>query len=346
MSLSQEEIDALLKGQDDMEQKQRANGLDDNAQVVLDSFGTLWNESFGEALANHTDEPLGARVMDVGGLTVADIQGLLSDEDIVFFLGVIPPLKTPLVFLFPTVSCARLGTLILKQEMQDEFTDEHRGALATFWDQVAAVWVGKLSSKYGVTLKVDSTQVMLGAELIAGMDVLLEDVVTPLGSVECLVDFPSWLNGTLRCIFGKDVIDALEPIDAAAPSPAKKAAPPKAQPAPKAQAPQQQAPVLQPVVFEPLVQDVQSSEPSNLDLILDIKMEIRVELGRTNYKVREILELCPGYVVELNKLAGEPVDLLVNDKLFARGEVVVIDENFGVRITEILSLKERIESLR
>lgn len=84
----------------------------------------------------------------------------------------------------------------------------------------------------------------------------------------------------------------------------------------------------------------------NLELILDINIEVKVELGRTRRKIKDVLELGPGSVVELERLAGEPVDVLVNDKLFAKGEVVVIDENFGVRITDILSIQERIEALK
>ncbi|MEW6235668.1 MAG: flagellar motor switch protein FliN [Candidatus Omnitrophota bacterium] len=87
-------------------------------------------------------------------------------------------------------------------------------------------------------------------------------------------------------------------------------------------------------------------DTTNLGLILDIAVEVKVELGRTHRKIREVLELGPGSVVELDQLAGEPIDILVNDKLFAKGEVVVIDENFGVRITDILSIEERIEALK
>jgi flagellar motor switch protein FliN/FliY len=89
-----------------------------------------------------------------------------------------------------------------------------------------------------------------------------------------------------------------------------------------------------------------SAKITNLELILDIPLEVKVELGRTTRKIREVLELGPGSVVELDKLAGEPVDILVNEKLFAKGEVVVIDENFGVRITDILTIEERIEALK
>lgn len=83
----------------------------------------------------------------------------------------------------------------------------------------------------------------------------------------------------------------------------------------------------------------------NLDLLLDIPLQITVELGRTKQKLEEILDLSPGSIVELDKLAGEPVDVLVNSKLIAKGEVVVIDENFGVRITDIVSKKERLLNL-
>lgn len=89
-----------------------------------------------------------------------------------------------------------------------------------------------------------------------------------------------------------------------------------------------------------------SVDLGNLELILDINIEVKVELGRTRKKIKDVLELGPGSVVELERLAGEPVDILVNDKLFAKGEVVVIDENFGVRITDILSIQERIEALK
>lgn len=83
----------------------------------------------------------------------------------------------------------------------------------------------------------------------------------------------------------------------------------------------------------------------NIDLLLDVKMPVSIELGRTEMPISELLMLGPGSVVELSKLAGEPVDLLVNNKVIAKGEVVVVDENFGVRITLLLSPEERLKSL-
>jgi len=86
--------------------------------------------------------------------------------------------------------------------------------------------------------------------------------------------------------------------------------------------------------------------PRNLSLLYDVMLSVTVELGRTKRSIREILELSPGSVVELDKLAGEPVDIMVNHKRIAIGEVVVIDENFGVRVTEIIDPSERVKNLQ
>ena len=88
------------------------------------------------------------------------------------------------------------------------------------------------------------------------------------------------------------------------------------------------------------------SESRNLNMLLDIPLQVTVELGRTERSVKEILELTSGSIIELDKLAGEPVDILVNARLVAKGEVVVIDENFGVRITDIVSQADRLKNLR
>lgn len=98
--------------------------------------------------------------------------------------------------------------------------------------------------------------------------------------------------------------------------------------------------------FSPLGGKPGSTGQGNIDMLLDVPLEVTVELGRTVRLIKDILALGPGAVVELDKLAGETVDVLINGKLIARGEVVVIDENFGVRITDIVSPAERLNRLR
>jgi flagellar motor switch protein FliN/FliY len=99
---------------------------------------------------------------------------------------------------------------------------------------------------------------------------------------------------------------------------------------------------VQSIQFPNLMPQASPQEQGNIGLIMDVYMEMTVELGRTRKLIKEILGMGEGTIIELDKLAGEPVDILVNHKLIAKGEVVVIDENFGVRVTEIVSPIERV----
>ncbi|HRE26683.1 MAG TPA: flagellar motor switch protein FliN [Anaerolineales bacterium] len=97
------------------------------------------------------------------------------------------------------------------------------------------------------------------------------------------------------------------------------------------------APDVRAASFAPINADLSAGAPNGLDLLMDVPLRISVELGRTKLSVREVLDLQNGAVVELDRMAGDAVDVLVNDKLMARGEVVVVDDKFGIRITEILT---------
>lgn len=103
-------------------------------------------------------------------------------------------------------------------------------------------------------------------------------------------------------------------------------------------------PEVQPVQFSQIEGGGQRAQNS-LDMLMDIKLPISVELGRTQMLVRDILDYGPGTVIELDKLAGDPVDILVNGRLVAQGEVVVVDDHFGVRVTILLSPADRVRSL-
>jgi flagellar motor switch protein FliN/FliY len=97
--------------------------------------------------------------------------------------------------------------------------------------------------------------------------------------------------------------------------------------------------------FQQLSQPTEKPQMKNIELLMDVNLPISIELGRTKMSIADILSLGPGSVVELNKLAGEPVDVLVNNKIVAKGEVVVIDEYFGVRITQLMTPEERLKLL-
>ena len=97
--------------------------------------------------------------------------------------------------------------------------------------------------------------------------------------------------------------------------------------------------------FAPVTADADARKLSSIDMLMDVSLDVTIELGRTTMTIKDILSLGVGSVIELDKMAGEPVDVLVNNKLIAKGEVEVIEENFGVRITSIVSAQERVKDL-
>lgn len=98
--------------------------------------------------------------------------------------------------------------------------------------------------------------------------------------------------------------------------------------------------------LEKLDDEGQPHSEVNLDMVLDIPVTISMEIGRTRINIRNLLQLSQGSVVELDRLAGEPMDVLVNDTLIAHGEVVVVNDKFGIRLTDVISAAERIKKLR
>jgi len=167
-------------------------------------------------------------------------------------------------------------------------------------------------------------------------------------TVEDLLD--SELMLLLPAGFAKDMVTLLqsEPHSESsitAPEPVRVAR----EPEPPVSAPKRATAVpVQPVEFMPFAGTSAATrqEPHNLNLLLDIPLQLTVELGRTKKTIKEILDLAPGSIFELERVAGEPVDIFVNGKLVAKGEVVVIDENFGVRITDIISIIDRVSNLQ
>ncbi|MCL2386694.1 MAG: flagellar motor switch phosphatase FliY [Defluviitaleaceae bacterium] len=139
---------------------------------------------------------------------------------------------------------------------------------------------------------------------------------------------------------------AAAPVPMAAPAPQPVAPPPQqvqyAQPAPVYAQPAPLPQNVQAAQFVPFDANEVYQQKENMGIIMDVPLEISVELGRTHKKIAEILEFSPGTVLELDKLAGEPIDIIVNGKFVAKGDVVVIDENFGIRITEIISADKRV----
>jgi len=224
----------------------------------------------------------------------------------------------------------------------DEFGELHMSIFSEMTSQMANSLIGLIanntSKKVNILprdIKLDDLSV-LGHESLAELSYAIEIEGKMTGKIWFL--FPVTLLKGLAALLGEQLPS---PAEIARPQ----AAPVEPSSIPPASAP---APVVlaQPAVFNQLPQPQEKTRAENLDLILDIPVSIKAVLGKVELSVRELIEMTPGKVLELDKLAGEPVELVVNDRLVAHGEIIVVDEKFGVKVMDVLSKAERIYNLK
>ena len=366
--LSQDEIDALLRGEPDASAPAAAQEISD---LEKDTLGEIGNISMGSA-ATTLSVLLGRRVsITTPRVSVATLKEIQN--------------KYPLPYLVIEVGYTHgiLGTNLLAMREQDaliiadlmmggdgtnpptQLNELYMSAVGEAMNQMMGSVATSMSTVFKKKVDISPPNVRL-------VDFATDDAITSAVpsdeaivkvafrmEVEDLID--SEIMQLLPVHVSKDMVDSLmtavqeqpaaapqapkAPASAAAPTPQSAA---YAQQAAAVPLPKKTAPnvAVQPVQFSPLSPAAIPVADTNINLIMDVPLQVTVELGRTRKLIREILELAPGSVVELDKLAGEAVDVLVNGKLIAKGEVVVIDENFGVRITDIVSPLERASTLQ
>ncbi|MCY8672436.1 flagellar motor switch phosphatase FliY [Bacillus haynesii] len=371
--LSQDEIDALLKGGDDTAQEQPESGL---SLMEQDTIGEIGNISFGSS-ATALSTLLNQKV-EITTPTVSVIEkSHLNDEF---------PHPYVSIGVSYTEGFSGNNLLVIKQEdaaiiadlmMGGDGTNAdpalgeiHLSAVQEAMNQMMGSAATSMSTVFSKKIDISPPEVDLldvnegeGTEQIPKEDPLVK--VSFRLKVGDLID--SHIMQLYPLTFAKDLIDELtnqdggeehvqteeaQPPVQEKPAPSPNPAPAQAQRQEPATKRQGTAKVSEPVQVAPA--EFQSFAPQteaqphlqNLDMLMDIPLSVTVELGRTNRSVKEVLELSTGSIIELDKLAGEPVDILVNQRVVAKGEVVVIDENFGVRVTDILSQAERISKLR
>ena len=247
-------------------------------------------------------------------------------------------------FLFPRSLVAKLSDLAMMGEGTAPFDEAlHPGTLAEIWGQVIATMESELSRMLGGELKVDMPQVSSEPDSVLSMldkaPVVRWNLNIKNVGEDCVLTL---VEPSFEVMFTKTgaVVDvAIPAVPQPEPEPSKSAAGPTDQP------------VARPAQFEnlgdfPEAAEKIGKEPRKIDILLDVSLPITIELGRTRMLIRDVLKLGPGSIIELDKLSGEPVDLYVNEKKFAKGEVVVIEENFGVRITELIKVNERLKALK
>ncbi|HWR43157.1 flagellar motor switch phosphatase FliY [Sporomusa sp.] len=366
--LSQEEIDALLRGEPVAASPSPAGS--DLSDIEKDALGEIGNISMGTA-ATTLSVLLGRRVsITTPKVSISNLNEIKR--------------QYPLPYLVIEVGYTHglLGTNILAMREQDaliiadlmmggdgtnppsELNELYMSAVSESMNQMMGSTATSISTIFKKKVDIAPPKVNLldfalnpdVTNIISGDDALVR--VSFRMEVEDLID--SELMQIMPLNVAKEMVENLmsavqpaasPPPPPASPSPKPVAVAPQpasayAQPAPQPKQQPVQNVAVQPVQFAPLKPAGIPGTDANIGLIMDVPLQITVELGRTRKLIRDILELTPGSVVELDKLAGEPVDILVNGKLIAKGEVVVIDENFGVRITDIVSPLERASNLQ
>jgi flagellar motor switch protein FliN len=372
--LSQEEIDALLRGESSASSTSSEEVLSD---IEKDAMGEIGNICMGSA-ATTLSILLSRRVsITTPQITVTSVNKIKQEYPLPFLVievGYTHGLAGSNLLAIRDQDALIISDLMMGGDGSappGELNELYMSAVSEAMNQMMGAVATSMSTVFRKKIDIAPPTCNLldfGSEGSIGSLENPDDPIVQVGfrmEVEDLID--SQIMQLISVSVAKDLVANLlnsvqPPAAAVAPEPVKPAAAPQQQPPqPMAAAPmqqpampyQQQMPqmpqyaqpplnaTVQPVQFTPLTAASIPGFDANIGLIMDVPLQVTVELGRTRKLIREILELGPGSVVELDKLAGEPVDILANGKLIAKGEVVVIDENFGVRITEIIGQLDR-----
>ena len=367
--LSQDEIDALLKGgsNDDIEPDTILSAMEQ------DAIGEIGNISFGSS-ATALSTLLNQKV-EITTPTVTVIQKSKLNEEfphpyVAIEVNYTEGFSASNLLVIQQTDAAVIADLMMGGDgtnADPSLSEIHLSAVQEAMNQMMGSAATSMSTVFNKKIDISPPRVELldvkegeGTDRIPAEEMLVK--VSFRLTIGELID--SNIMQLYPITFAKDLIAELtvpaqeeEPVQEAQVStpepqpaatqtqsaPAQQAAPPKRQAKPKPAAPVNVAPVEFESFSEP---QHTTSQLGNLDMLMDIPLSITVELGRTQRSVKEVLELSAGSIIELDKLAGEPVDILVNKRIVAKGEVVVIDENFGVRVTDILSQSERLSNLK
>ena len=334
--ISQEEIDALLKAQPEG-QSERLEGVVPAEEESLRDYLRVMGKAVKDITSSLTGKGIKCDTPKYSETTAGDLKDLDPIPSVIFGIPYTSGLSGVTRFMFSGESALEISTTMTGDQDAAEVGENELSAISEVFAQVINSASRNLKNSYKTEIVGSTPEPSVLSEPATELAGLFDSPDQRLILLTYNLEFddgnPHILYQVLENSSCGDLMSLYEDANKTVEQPK----PSKSAPGP--------TPSIQPAVFQDINQTSTITKPSNLDLLLDIDLDVKVELGRTIMRIKDVLELGAGSVVELNKLAGEQVDLLVNNKLFAKGEVVVIDENFGVRITDILDVKERIESL-
>ncbi|HCF49402.1 MAG TPA: flagellar motor switch phosphatase FliY [Syntrophomonas sp.] len=379
--LSQQEIDALLAGGN---KKSGQNTAELITEFERDTLGEIGNISMGTS-ATILSTLLHRKVaITTPEVKVISREQLRSDFPMPYVIVEVQyreGLHGANVFVVKTEDAGMIADLMMGMEPRagrSSLSEIELSAVGEAMNQMMGSATTSLSTMFNTRIDISPpllTVVNLGEEKL-GLHSMFEELVTikfqmkienlleseimqitPIEAVKHMMEMltgdscPSESQQTDSSLPEPETDDHFEQLEAAlardslgtdrpaGPETAFAAEPPPPKPTPASL-------TVQPVQFASLHEFPLGSMPQNIGLIMDVPLDVSVELGKARKTIKEVLELQQGSIIQLDKMAGEPVDLLVNGKLIARGEVVVIDENYGIRITAIISPIDRVNKLQ
>ncbi|CAM2009362.1 flagellar motor switch protein FliN [Acanthopleuribacter pedis] len=275
-------------------------------------------------------------------------------------------LEGTIYFIVNIEDATRIIDLMLGGEGENaaELDEDSSDALSETINQIMGASCQTLTEKTGDSISIGQVEIVTGSD----SGIVSEQVeADEFPGIEFDIELEGLINSKMYVGLNKTLLDSIDaglhkkpeeppapPPPAAAPPPAGAAAPPPGAAAPPPAAAAPPPPGAAPAAAPPPHAAYQYQPPpgpaipdlgGNIDLLMDIELPVIIRIGRTELLLQDILKLTPGSIIELNKAMDDPIDMLVNNKLVARGEVVVVDGNFAFRITEIVSPQARIRSL-
>lgn len=359
-ALSDDEIEALLSEEDDTEDDPGSSGGGGDSfdsDDLIDTYREL-SESVQNVLSTILNRDASQSVESLGLISPEEVSGELEDQPetmVIITSELSGAVEGTARYLLGEQDALLLADVMMGQEGDnppDEFDEVYESAIVEMFNQVVNSLANQINELTGETIELSAPE----SEVVNREDVaeLIDDErlwVEYAFEVEGLIDSGHFIEvqpGSLgEMIWNAQQEELAEPEPKAEPEPEPELEPSgqRTQKQPSGQSPgadKEQAEV-QSVEFPQFEATEGEQTGGSLNMLMDVPMEVSVQLGRTKLQVKEILNLGQGSIIELERLAGEPVDLLVNGRLVARGEVVVIDESFGVRVTSIVSPMDRIK---
>lgn len=383
--LTQEEIDALLNigSHDDVQDSLENKTEEKLSNIEIDTLGEIGNISFGSSattLSTLLNQKVEITVPEVSIINKTDLANSITFEPVSVQVNYIEGLTGKNVFIIKALDAAIIADVMLGGDglnPETELNEIHLSAVQEAMNQMMGTAATSMSTIFNT--KVDISPPSVIDDTVDQKDIFQEESYVKISftlKIGDLID--SNMMQLMPISFAKQTVSQLlndsneaEPESADLPvlenneldhkelvhkeqpnqnhysEPASNQSVQQHNPQfiGNSMVPEQSQ--VQGASFSELEKvDLNQNEHRNLDMLMDIPLNVTVELGRTKRAIRDIIEFSKGSIIELDKLAGEPVDILVNNKLIATGEVVVIDENFGVRVTDIVSKTDRLMKLK